>query len=207
MDLGLGNLVELKRHLLAAGLVTGTTYDTVVTAIGKGVAMSFDCYCNRKFARLVGDVEIFSADRTHYFLRRAPVESVSAVALQDDTVSGWQAQTVNDVIINREDASGQIIFGTVLGVEMTKVKVTYTGGFWYDTTEDATGVQPSGSTLLPQDVKLAWLLQCQQIWNSRDKLGSSIAASPTDGQVDMGGLELIPQARMILDRYKRYQMT
>lgn len=205
MDLGLGNLIELKRQLLAASLVSGTDYDSKITAIGQGVAAAFDCYCNRKFERVANDTVIFSADRTHYFLPRFPVESVSAVAIKDDEAGGFVAQTVNDVILVRDDACGQIQFGTVLGVEMSKVKVTYTGGYWFDSTEDGTGVQPAGATVLPQDVKLAWFIQCREIWG-KDPLRTGISNKPTD-PVSFTETEFVPQVTMILDRYKRYQMT
>jgi hypothetical protein len=206
MDLGLGNLAELKGHLLASGLAATSKFDAVIAAIGKGSAATFERYCNRRFGRVVGAQDSFSGDRTTFCLSRFPVESITTVEIRDDMVAGWQAQTVNDVILQRDDPCGLIQFGFVVGIQWTQVRITYTGGYWYDTTEDASGVQPVGSSLLPHDLKLAWLLQCQEIWNSRDKLGTGIAQKPTD-QPKMDGLDLIPQVKSILQGFKRYQMT
>ena len=79
MNIGLGNLTELKGQLLAASLRADTNYDGVITGIGLGVANLFDQYCNRTFGRTVGMMDTFSADRRHWYLRAFPVETITAV--------------------------------------------------------------------------------------------------------------------------------
>jgi hypothetical protein len=206
MDLGLGNLTELKAHLLASGIAATAKFDNVIAAIGKGVAAQFERYCNRKFARVVGDKETISADRTIYILPRSPIETITQIETRDDTVAGWVVQQINTIILNQDESKGLIEFGYVAGIQLSKLRITYTGGYWYDTSEDGSGLQPNGSTLLPHDLKLAWFLQCQEVWNRRDKLGTSIADKPTN-QVQLDGLDLIPQVKTILTGLKRYQMT
>lgn len=206
MDLGLGNLIELKRRLLAATMLTQTTYDSAITAIGRGVAGAFDKHCNRQFARLAGAVDQFSADRVSYTLSRYPLETLTTVEQRDDLNAGWVAQTVNDLVINRDDAAGLLQFGTTLGSHLSQVRITYTGGYWYDTAETEDTAQPVNSTKLPFDVKEAWFLQCQEIWDKRDKLGLSLVAAP-DVQSKVAAIEFAPIVQKMLAGHVRYQLT
>jgi hypothetical protein len=206
MDLGLGNLIELKRRLLPATMLAQTTYDGAVAQIGRGVAGLFDAHCNRQFARLAGAVEQFNAERMNYILSRYPIETITTVEERSDMTSGWIALAVTDLIQNRDDSAGLLQFASVQGIYLDQIRVTYTGGYWYDTTEDGTGVQPVGSTLLPYDVKEAWFLQCQEIWDKRDKLGLSLIAKPeTDSAV--GKMQLTEITKTMLQGRIRYQMT
>lgn len=211
MDLGLGNLIELKRRLLAATMLTQTTYDSAITAIGRGVAGAFDKHCNRQFARLAGAVDQFSADRMSYTLARFPLETLTTIEQRDDVAGGWVAQTVNDVVVNRDDAAGLLHFGTTLGSHLSQVRVTYTGGYWYDTAETEDTTQPLGSTKLPYDVKEAWYLQCEAVWAVRDKIGSGLVKTGGGDAALLGlslpGLDLIPLVKQILAGHTRYQIT
>lgn len=210
MNLGLGNLIELKRQLLAAGLVAEDTYDSLITGIGKGVAGMFDQYCNRGLERVAGETDEFSGDRRMWVLSRYPVETVSGVEVRDDMTAGWVAQTVNGVIQQRDDGAGVIWFGEVQGNHLTRLKVTFTGGYWFDTTEDGSGVMPAGATLLPKDVSLAWYLQCREVWLKIDRLGLSLIQG--EGEKNfvsqmLAGLELVPMVKEILGKHVRYQLT
>jgi hypothetical protein len=208
VNLGLGNLIELKRYLLAAGIVASSDFDAAITAIGKGIARLFDRHCNRDFERVAGAEDEFSADRRVWVCRRFPVESITSVHQQDDVATGFVALTVNDVILNRDLKAGLIRFGSIQGNHLSQLKVTYTGGYWFDTTEDGSGVQPAGSTLLPEDVKLAWFIQCAEVWNKKDKLGKNITKDDTTfvSQLLMS-LDFVPQVKAILNAHIRYQLT
>lgn len=207
MNLGLGNLIELKRQLLTAGIVGEATYDTLITGIGQGVAGMFDQFCNRGFERIVGEVEDVTADRRYWCLRRFPVETVTTVEQRDDVAQGWVALTVNDVILNRDDKAGLLFFGSLQGTHLSRVRITYTGGYWFDTTEDGSGVKPGGATDLPKEVKLAWYLQCREVWNKIDRLGLSLVQGEGDktfvAQM-LAGLELLPAVKEILGTYRRF---
>jgi|SRR5581483_3445743 len=202
MDLGLGNLSELKSQILAASLRGDTNYDTVIAAIGLGVAAQFDKYCNRRLGRVAGDFDQFRADRRHYYLKRYPVESIASAQRQDTLTDGWQTLAVSDLIQQWNLEIGYISFIALQGYEFSQLLITYTGGFWYDTTENGSGVMPGTATLVPADIKLAWYLQCQNVWRQWDKLGNQIA-EPPERQTSDQSLQLAPAVRELLDDHRR----
>lgn len=210
MDLGLGNLIGLKRHLLAPGMMTQTTFDTVIADLGKAVAAAFEGYCARKFARVVGAQDIFTADRVSYVLTRYPLESISAVDLRDTMAAGWVAQDVNTLITQQDTEAGLVLWDGQAGTRRTLMRITYTGGYWYDTAETENTSQPSGSTLLPADLKGAWFTQCAYQWQVRDKTGKDIVrtgGSATFVSDSLGGLKLVPEVERVLQTYRRFQIT
>jgi hypothetical protein len=205
MDLALGNLIELKRRILPATMLTQTTYDAAITAIGRGVAGLFDKHCNRKLGRLSGAQDQFSADRLSYTLERYPVESITTIEQRDTLDGGWETLAA-DTIINQDLTAGLLHFGTSLGSYLSQVRITYVGGYWYDTAETEDTTLPTGATRVPYDVKEAWFLQCQEVWDKRDKLGVSLVSAP-DAQSKLSALELIPQVKQLLQGHIRFQMT
>jgi hypothetical protein len=211
MNLGLGNLIELKRQLLAADLVSGDDWDAKIEAIGKGVAGLLQRHCNRLFERVAGAQDFFTADRRSWVAARFPVESISAVDQQDTVLTGYVTLgAVNSVVVTWDAPSGLVEFGDVLGNYTSLVRLTYTGGYWFDTTEDGSGVQPVGSTLVPDDLKLAWHLQCKKVWEVYDPIGRGLAKTGNEGQLlglSLAGLELLPQARELLQPHLRFQIT
>jgi hypothetical protein len=212
MNVGLGNLTELKGQLLAASLRTDTNYDPVIAGIGLGVANLFDQYCNRTFCRAVGKVDTFSADRRHWYLNAFPVEagSITAIAKKDSESDGYVASTLppdsGSLIQQTQLDTGYIMFISVQGYFFSRIQVTYTGGFWFDTTEDGSGVMPGTATALPAAVKSAWYLQCQQVWKRIDKLGAQIAQDP-EKQTALSSMELIPFVEQMLRPFRRMQIT
>ncbi|HWD18144.1 MAG TPA: hypothetical protein VHB20_02605 [Verrucomicrobiae bacterium] len=202
MNIGLGNLTELKGQLLAASLRSDTNYDNVIAAIGQGVAAQFDHYCNRKLARLQNDTDQFRADRRHYYLPRYPVESISQCQRQDTLTQGWATLAVTDLIQQWNLHIGYIAFGATQGDEFSQLLVTYTGGFWFDTSEDGSQTLPVGASPLPADLKFAWYLQCQNVWRQWDKLGNQIAEAP-EGQTAGQTLQLAPAVKELLDEHRR----
>jgi hypothetical protein len=209
MDLGLGNLIELKKQVLPPVMQAQTAYDLLIQAIGIGVAKRFDKLANRKFARVVNDTCSFSADCDHFHLPRYPLESVSLIEQRDSIQTGWFTRDASTIMQMRE-SSGMIAFGGTLGSYFSTLRVTYTGGYWYDTSEDGSGTLPSGATKLPDDVKLAWYLQCRKVWQSIDKLGTKILqgeSGPGTVTDSLAALEIVPDVKGILGGYMRYQMT
>jgi hypothetical protein len=202
-DLGLGTLGQLKRFLLSAGIVAETTYDEALTFIGKGVAGAFDRYCNRTFKRGASITEDFRGGTDLLLLARYPVESIASVGLKTVGESAFTSQ--GDVIDTAALETGCLLLTATTGTERDQLRVTYTGGYWYDTSDDGSGSQPSGSTLLPTDIQLTWLLECQHVWQSRDKLG--IEHTQGDGtallNTRLGILELSPFSKAALEPYRR----
>lgn len=205
-DLGLGTLGQLKRFLLTSGIVAETTYDEAIAALGRGVAGAFDRYCNRTFKRGTSITEDFRDGTDLLLLARYPVESVASVGWKTVTETSFTTQT--NIVDTYALDSGCLLLVATLGDQRGQIRVTYSGGYWYDTTDDDTGSLPSGATLLPHDVKMAWYLQCQQIWQSRDALGTTHTEPPSGALLNtrLGVLELIPQVKEALDPYRRLQL-
>lgn len=211
MDLGLANLVTLKRHLLAPDLRSRTTWDDVIADVGKGVAAHFERYCNRLWKRTAGETDIFTGDRQTWILRRYPVESISALDLRDDLNTGWLTMgTVASVVANWSAASGLVDFGEQQADAQALIRITYTGGYWYDEAETGDTTPPAGSTAVPAHLKEAWLLQCRKVWEVIDPLGGGLAKGGANVQLvglSMAGLELIPQVKQMLQPERRYAIT
>jgi hypothetical protein len=197
-------LTELKGQLLAASLRGDTNYDGVITGIGLGVAGQFDRHCNRQLQRVENEQDVFPGDRRHWYLSRYPVESISRCEKQDSVEDGWVV--LPELIQAQQLAQGYVMFIAVQGYYWSRLRITYTGGYWFDETEDGSGVMPGTATALPAEVKLAWYLQCQNVWKRWEKLGAGITERPeTSGAV--GQLALAPAARELLNGYKRMQIT
>lgn len=201
-DLGLGMLSQLKAQILNAAIVGSTDYDAVIAAIGKGVAWQFDRYCNRKLARATSTTEEFDAPCDHVVLNRYPIESVSEVALKEDETGGFVAQSGLPITIRKN--SGIIHFGLWLGgSDYSVIRVTWTGGYWYDNSDDQSGSLPSGATALPEDIRLAWYQQCREVWDGIDRLGINLAEKPkTQAKVDM--VMLTEGVQQMLRPYRRF---
>jgi hypothetical protein len=205
MNAGFATLKYLKSQLLAEVLREDTSYDAMITAIGQGVAAQFESFCNRKFYRTEDDTAQFSADREVFVLPRFPVEEVSFIEFQSTYAAGWEAQSIS-LVQQVNVASGLVRFGGTLGGDMDLVRLTYTGGYWWNTNEDATDAMPATATALPGDLLAAWTLQCQAVWDRADKLGNSIGSNP-DTKTKLGELELVPLVKQMLNGRIRYQMT
>ncbi len=209
MNLGLGNLNELKAQLLAEALRSDTSYDAIITAIGKGVAAQFEKYCGRKFERTEGAVDTHPADRCQFLLSRFPVESVTLSEIKDNETDGWVAQETG--FIRSLDLISGIVFladTRDAGGYWASIRFTYTGGYWFDDSEDASGQLPSGATQLPDDLKLAWFNQCRAVWTAIDKIGVDIArtGNPTTAENTVASLALVPSVKDIVNLYRRMEM-
>jgi hypothetical protein len=201
MNLGLGNLITLKQHLLTDALVTSTTWNKTIERIGKGVAAQLERFCNRQFARTVDDTFTFAANCQEQVLPRFPIESISAIAQQTTETEGFVALDL-DVITQIRKKSGLIQFGAVQGSYLSQLRVTYTGGYWFDDSEEDSGEQPDGSTALPDDLKLAWLEQSKAVWN-QDPLRTGISKEP-EKQAKVEMVKLTEQVREILLPLRRF---
>ena len=295
MNLVLGTLAELKAHVLAEALRSGTDYDGALTALGLGMAARFEQHCARKFARVEGDTYEAPADAPHVTLPRYPIEAVTALAIRETLKAGWVDQgDVDDVIENLSEEAGIVYFGAILAARPARLRVTFTGGYWIDESGDGTidnrsavqrgsvslsaddeskavtfgttfatapsvicsvvapsggtiiasvpslittsgftaklgfpipatgytlswiaaganeaatgGSLPSGATELPADLKLAWLLQCQLVWQSLDNLGTGIGSSEMRAATvaSLQKLILAPEVAETLRRYVRH---
>ena len=232
MNAGFSNLDFLKKQLLADSLTTGTRWDARLLAIGRGVAKSFDGYCNREFSYVQNGYEVLSGDRPFWFARRAPVTQFTKVELRFFKADAWT--DISGQPLATDEEKGMIHFGYTLGRAPLQVRLTYSGGYFYNTLEpdnpgyidpnadawfaanvpadiqnNAAGLDPA-KFLLPDDLLLAWLTQCRKAWEAIDKVGNKIldvgsnARQPGEA---LAGLDLVPQVKQTLDSYRRYQLT
>jgi hypothetical protein len=205
-DLGLGTLGQLKRFLLSTSIVAETAHDEAITAIGKGVAGLIDRHCNRTFKRGADITEDFRGGTDLVLLARYPVESVASIGLKSvgESVFATQATVIDTVA----QESGTLLLTGAIGSERDQLRVTYTGGYWYDASDDGTGSQPSGSTLLPYDVKLVWLNECQHVWEAADRLGIAHVPQGESALLNtrLGILELSTVSKSILEPYRRLML-
>lgn len=211
MNLGLGNLDDLKQFILAEAIRSQTDKDAVLQAIGKGVAAAFDRHCNRWFSYAEGAVDKFSADREIWNLSRSPVVAIDSVQTKSSDAEGWVAQT--GLVQNSDLDRGFLDFGGLVGDHRTLVRVAYTGGFFFEPLEpDDDGyptATPEGSTPVPDDLKTAWLLQCQAVMEAKDHLlpvGLASDGSPLPS-VTVKDVALLPIVLDTLRAYIRFQIT
>jgi len=115
------------------------------------------------------------------------------------------------MIQNRDDTIGLIQFDGQMGHWSVRLRVTYTGGYWFETLEpDDVGYpteQPEGSTALPADVKLAWFMQASHVWGTMDQLGVSIAPEENKTASTLAALDLVPAVKQILNGHIRRMLT
>lgn len=209
MNLGLGNRTTLKKFLLPGGLAATSSQlvpDAAVDALGLGVAGWCEQHCGRKFGRVVGDTAQFEGARLTFVLPRYPVEAVTAVEVRSGLGAAWEARPPADVVAGLDETAGLLRFAAPPTADYGVVRVTWTGGYWFDTSEDASGTLPAGAVALPADLQLAWLLCCQEVWNKKDKLGLSLSAA-ADVHVGIAKLELPTGIRQMLAPYRRFQLT
>ena len=198
-------LAALKNFVLPEELREDDEFDNTLITIGQGVAKRFDTETDRKLLRAVADSAIFSGDRMVYVLPRYPVEEITGVAYRADYGSDWaaDAEYLIEQLANR---SGLLTLDRA-GSERSQVRISWTGGYWVDLT--GTDTMPEGATPMPHDLYLAWLSQVKQVFDTRDKFGSSFA----DAARGMGGafvgfteLDLLPSVERTLKQYKRHQI-
>lgn len=205
MNAGFSTLTELKAVLLAEVLREGTDYDPILTSIGLGVAIQFQRQCNRQFQRVEDDTVFFTAGRESFCLPRYPVEEITEIAFQSTYGAGFTAQDLA-LIANLTPGSGLVRFGCPLSSDLDLVRITYTGGYWWSTTEEGGETLPTNATALPADLLLAWHQQCAAAWDKRDKLGVGAGSDP-DKKQTLTTLALLPSVVDTLRHHVRYQMT
>lgn len=212
MNCGLGNLDSIKQYCLQTAAQADTQFDTVLQVIGKGAALALQSFCNRDFPRLVDATEEFSAERTFWTARRYPIETLTSLEQKDTYAGGWQALDLSGAVLNLNEKSGIIEFGAKLGPAISRIRLTYTGGYWFEelepTDDGYPSAAPEGAALLPEDLRLAWLVQVNAWFVKRDKLNLINAATTTPEAAAaitaMTGRQLEPEVKNILPGYIRY---
>lgn len=203
MNAGFSSLTALKGQLLAVTLRSRTDWDSQLTALGLGVAATIEDSLGRKLARLLGDTHTVPGDTAVVSLPRYPIETITAVAYRDRSAADWQDATGQ--LYTWSSAAGLAYLDGQLTDHLGQVRVTYSGGYWWDTSETTPGTLPTGAAALPAALHSAWLTQCRDQWRAMDPLGTSLAKSseaatqtPTLGQ-----LALSPAVLAAIAPYRR----
>ena len=211
MNAGLSNLDSLKKRLLASSTQGDTGFDLAIQGIGLGMAGRVETFLNRKLARVVGWQEILPADRINFLLSRFPVETMTTIELKPTEADGWILQDAT-FYQSLDLQSGMVICPEDIdpGEYYSQVRFTYTGGFWWEPAEPGDAVyptaQPAGSNLLPDDIRTAWLMMCQQVWDSTDVLGLGLVSEPGK-ETDLQEIKMSALVREMLRPYVRNQMV
>ena len=206
VDCGLGMLSAIKAHVLAAPLQAQSEYDMALQVIALGVAGQINTFLNRKLVRTVNAIEEYSGDRDHVFVEHAPLETVNLFEVDwadgngFSVATGWILSTA---------ANGKVTFAGIIGYQRVRLRLTVTGGYWYDQTSDHSGSLPAGATPLPPEITLAWLTQIEHIWQNRDNLGITLLESGSRRfeKSRLQNAELIPMVKELLRNFVRYQLT
>jgi hypothetical protein len=203
MNCGLGTLSELKTWLLADELRTDAGWDSQLTRLGQGVAASMEAYCGRKFAREVGATWECRGDRSMIVLPRYPIEELTKVEMREGVGSGW-----SDITSQVEDwsvLSGLVEFGSAPGSSISRLRATWTGGYWWDSSEDGSETKPVLAEALPADLKFAWLQHCRACWARYPKLGTPVntVSQPTA----LVTMNWAPEVLDVLLSYRRMSLS
>jgi len=203
MNAGLGTLTLLKRRLLPAASLPLTDWDAEIAALGLGVARWFEAQCDRRFARVENETYLCRGGRTHLVLPRYPVESV---ALVEVLVPGADAWTTSETPRLLYPQSGLLEFLAPVGPLGSQLRITFTGGYWFDVSDDHSGVLPAGAMPLPDDLLRAWLEQAASLFENRARLG--LEKYVQEGSAfTMAPGALLPQVAAILNGYRRYFLS
>ncbi|MDR1192187.1 MAG: hypothetical protein LBK60_11100 [Verrucomicrobiales bacterium] len=204
MNTGLGNLAALKDFILPAPMREQDDYDAMLAAIGAGVAAQVARFCNRKLAWAVDDTHDFPAGAPRYWLPRAPVASLAKIETLG--ASGEPVGELSGFIWNRAG----LVDLRALTVSAEWLRATYTGGYWFETLEPTDdgfpSAPPAGATLLPADLRLAWLLQSQFVFEGKDHL---LPKGLKDNQMIMTStkdVKLTDGVKEMLRAFVRYQL-
>lgn len=198
---GFGTLTTLKRELLLPAEAATSSRDDAVLDMGRGVAGLIERYCGRAFLRKEGDVRTFPGIERMIGLRRYPVEAVTSVELRSSVDEGYVV--VDGQPLNFDPDSGIVKFGYSLGGDYSVGRITWTGGYWIDPTDDGSDTMPADAVELPYDLKLAWLLQAKNLWDQRNLIDRA-KAGVRSGEGLLGGeTKIIPVVADMLAPYRR----
>lgn len=191
------HLDRLKARILPPELAGQTRYDDRLAPMAEGVARAFDAYAGRALARAVSSVESHPGGRQTYSLSTYPVESVAAATLvhPDESETEIEIARVNW-------GAGLVHFAAPAGGALDELRLTVTGGYWVDLSEDGDGSKPSGAAAMPADLVDAWCLQCDHEARLRKIFGGA-KAEDVGKAYDPGDHDLLPRVVRVLRAYAR----
>lgn len=202
MNAGLSNLLTLKKYLLPSTWQDVTAEDDAILAVGLGMAGLLEGHCARKFQRTVGATQLFGAGSAVLQLERFPLETFTSLELQTELGGDWEDVTTS---VLRASAAGVVMTGEPLGTDTCTLRATFTGGFWWDTTDDDTGSLPSGATAIPASLQTAWFVQCKAVYAriGNDATTAALAnGNAAAASAFINGIELLPVVEKMVQPYR-----
>jgi hypothetical protein len=200
LNAGLSSLAVLKASCVAAALRTRTDVDAALITLGTAAAGMIEDYLSRKLQYVAGEIYEQGARCLVASLPRYPLKEVTALAVRD-TPSATPA-SVTGSLMRIDAAAGLLHFNAPVGAQNSTLITTYSGGFWFDTTEDESGTMPSGATPLPAALRGAWLMQCQGMINALKLFDAQSSAKGKDAET-LTKLDLLPLVIVALRPYRR----
>jgi hypothetical protein len=201
MNAGLSSLTALKAAVLPESLRTRTGFNDTLVLIGLGVAAMMEGYLARSLQWSAAAVDICGAQCLTMPLTRFPLYLLTSVEIQSAGESTWT--TITDDVQRLDKAAGLIHFSTTPGGYHDALRATYQGGYYWDTTEDASGTLPTGATALPSALKLAWIAQTQAIVEAMKLTNTQAATGKDKDQAAMLQAELLPAVKTMLAPFRR----
>jgi hypothetical protein len=208
MNAGFSSLTALKAAVLPDGLRESTEYDNALVALGLGVAAQMEKFCNRKFQRIAEDEDFATYETPGGVMvacvDRYPIESVELVQMLPSAGSTWE--TVTDRVSQFYAAAGIVEFTDTLGTRHEKLRITFAGGYWWNTEEEPEDTLPPGATPLPLDLLNAWHMGVQAVIRTSDllKAGAAHNDKETDPLKAFLGLDLLPIVKLFLKQHIRH---
>jgi len=198
----LTSLTILKSHLLPPALRSRTDFDTQLTLLGCGVLAGMEGFLNRKLVRLEDAVEKVNARCTVVSLSRFPIEAVPVIQLTTAGPTGTTSTITDYARVNLD--AGLVHFFIPPGAQHDTLTLTYTGGFWIDTSAEQDGELPAGATALEPDILTAWLLQMKAVTQAMNLFNTAAAGSKDNAPTDAASLDLSPLVKDLLNDYRRF---
>ena len=195
LNAGYSTLEYLKRQIFPDVMEDDVEWDEDLKRIGLAVAVQFDRYCNRGFARKVDAVYDDKANHTSVVLYRFPVEVVTSVEVSYPSGSS----DLTECIVSTGKKSGVVEFNQLLGGYRDRLTVIYTGGYWLDDGSE----MPADATPLPADILNAYVLQVQAVVKATDTL-RNVAVKDDGDSMQIAALQLVPIVEQVLNPYRRY---
>lgn len=203
MNAGLSSLLKLKTAILPDLMRSSPMYDDALSALGLGVADAFETYLDRKLAWVEDDTCECDAQRIFVAVPRYPVRVWSAVEMQSSPAGEWD--DISGQVTRYQSLSGLVIFRRAPGDDSATIRVTSSGGYWWDTSEEGDGVMPVGAFPLPPALFTAFAMQVQAHCNALDLFGAQAGKDVLGSASNLlaNALALTPAVEVMLKPFRR----
>jgi hypothetical protein len=204
VNAGLSSLTKLKAAILPDSMRANAMWDDTLIALGLGVADAIESYLDRKLGWMVDDVTEYDAERVVVGVPRYPVLAFTAVELQSTPGATWES--IGGSVMRFMPKAGLISFQHSPANEFGTIRVTSTGGFWWDESEEADGTMPEGATPLPGALFTAWAMQVQAHCNALDLFGAQAGKDTLGSSSNLltNADAFIPAVESMLKSFRRF---